>query len=152
MKMDNARFFKMKKPSRNFLCALCSTPRQMKYKRNLSMTNYFQLTVLGGSLSYFLYPLFGAKTLFLTFIVWMVVEVANKILYRNELPCPHCGFDATWYRRDVKVARQKVETFWNARNPVQEPVQDKEQIDSIDINNANLNAASNPTTDQLSAS
>ena len=30
-----------------------------------------------------------------------------------ELPCPHCGFDATWYKRDVKVARRQVLDFWN---------------------------------------
>lgn len=149
MDFAQKRFFKVKNPSQHFLCALCSTPRQMKYKRNLSITNYLQLTLLGGSLTYFLYPLFGAKTLFLTFILWMVVEVANKILYRNELPCPYCGFDATWYRRDVKVAKKKVQDFWNERNP-QAPAE--ENSEPIQVNNSSLNAGKPAINDELSAS
>lgn len=147
MNLEDSRFFKVKNPSKNFLCALCSSPRQMKYKRNLSFKNYLQLTVLGGSLTYFLFPIFGAKTLFLTFIVWMVVEVANKILYRNELPCPYCGFDATWYRRDVKIAKQKVENFWNEKRP-----STVNTTESIEVNNSSLNAPSSAESEQLSAS
>ena len=30
----------------------------------------------------------------------------------KQISCPHCGFDATWYKRDVKVARQLVKDFW----------------------------------------
>ncbi len=111
------RFFKVKKPSRKFICALCESPRQMKYKKNLDEMNYIQIAVLSAFLSWALYPLMGAKALSLVFILWPTFEVANKLLYRKEIPCPYCGFDATWYRRDVKVAKQKVEQFWSERLP-----------------------------------
>ena len=59
------------------------------------------------------FPLMGAKTFFWPFVVWMFFEGIRKILFRREIPCPHCGFDATWYRKDVKVARQQVQEFWD---------------------------------------
>lgn len=47
----------------------------------------------------------------------MMIEIANKMLYRKEIPCPYCGFDATWYRRDVTVANQKVKDYWQQNFP-----------------------------------
>ena len=115
--LKNKRFFRVKKPSRHFICALCSAPRQMKYKKNLNEKNYIQITVLAVFLAWAFYPIMGLKSLCLVFILWPSFEVANKILYRKEIPCPYCGFDATWYRRDVKVAKQKVEEFWSEKLP-----------------------------------
>jgi hypothetical protein len=115
--LKNKRFFKVKKPSRHFICALCSAPRQMKYKKNLNEKNYIQITVLAVFLAWAFYPIMGIKSLSLVFILWPIFEVANKILYRKEIPCPYCGFDATWYRRDVKIAKQKVEEFWSEKLP-----------------------------------
>lgn len=53
------------------------------------------------------------KVVFIFFLILAAFEMINKHLYRKEIPCPYCGFDATWYRRDVKVARQKVENFFS---------------------------------------
>lgn len=49
--------------------------------------------------------------------LWIAFEVVNKILYRKGIPCPYCGFDATWYRRDVKIAHQKVRDYWKLNYP-----------------------------------
>lgn len=38
-------------------------------------------------------------------------ESIHSSLYRKELRCPFCGFDPSWYKKDVKFARQKVEEF-----------------------------------------
>lgn len=141
MNLGDRKFFKVKNPNKSFLCALCSAPRQMKYNRNLSFKNYLQLTTLAVGLMYFLFPVFGFKTIYLMFVIWFIAEVANKILYRNKLPCPYCGFDATWYRRDVKVARKKVEDFWALRNPKQNlegEVSENQQA----LNKTNLNTES----------
>lgn len=138
MDLRDRKFFKVKNPNKSFLCALCSAPRQMKYQRNLSAKNYFQLTMLAVGLVYFLYPVFGFKSMYLMFIIWVVAEIANKMLYRNELPCPYCGFDATWYRRDVKIARKKVEDFWAQRN---KPSENNEELVDI-LNKTTLNTES----------
>ena len=111
-KLNISRIYKIKNPARKFLCALCATPREVYYAKNLSRKNYVQIFSLSAFLSWGLWPLVGPKGLNVWFLVWAIFELVNKLLYRREIPCPHCGFDATWYRRDVKVAKKKVEEFW----------------------------------------
>lgn len=115
--LKRKRFFKVKKAQNHFICPLCSAPREMRYSKNLSEKQFIQIFVLSASLIYFLFPLMGFKAFSLFFVVWIGFEIVNKLLYRKEIPCPYCGFDATWYRRDVKVAKQKVEEFWRTRKP-----------------------------------
>ncbi len=117
MRPNKARVFYLKKPKAEFLCALCGTPRQMKYAKDLSLRQYIQIVVLIVSLCFFLYPLMEFKSLFFLPFVWPVYEIVHKSLYRKDLVCPHCGFDPTWYRRDVKMARKKVERFWEEKTP-----------------------------------
>lgn len=113
--LKRKRFFKVKKASSNFICPLCSAPREMRYKKNLNEKQYIQIIVLSASLGWLLFPLMGVKSLALLFVVWIGFEVVNKLLYRKEIACPYCGFDATWYKRDVRVAKRKVEEFWKEK-------------------------------------
>ena len=113
----SGRFYKVKNPSKNFLCALCSAPRNMKYSKNLKTQNYIQIALVSVAVVWALYPFIGVKSLMSVFALWMSFEIINKILYRKDIPCPYCGFDATWYRRDVKVAHQKVKDYWQTNYP-----------------------------------
>ena len=115
--LQTGRFYKVKNPQKKFLCALCSAPREMKYAKYLAGKNYVQIIVFSTFLSFIAFPLMGMKSIFFVFPVWMIWEIANKMLYRKDIPCPYCGFDATWYRRDVKVANQKVKDFWRDNYP-----------------------------------
>ena len=117
--LKSARFYKVKNPRKHFLCALCRAPRQMKYSKNLNWKNYLQLTILTAFISTLLYPFMGIKGVFVCLFMWPIVEMTNKLLYRKEIPCPYCGFDATWYRRDVKVAKRKVENFLTSKKEKQ---------------------------------
>lgn len=112
MNLNDRRFYKVKKPVKEFICALCTSKREMKNSKDLSLFNYAQILLTSFALSYLLYPLIGAKVVFIIFIVWSGFEIVNKSLYRKELSCPYCGFDATWYRRDIKMAHKKVKEFW----------------------------------------
>lgn len=116
--LKNKKFFKVKKANKNFLCPLCSAPRQMRYSKQLNEKQFIQIFVLSAFLSWAFFPIMGLKALTLIFLVWIGFEVVNKLLYRKEIPCPYCGFDATWYRRDVKVARKLVDQFWADKKPV----------------------------------
>lgn len=111
-----SRPYKLKNPSYNCFCPLCRTERQMKYRKNLSWVQYAQLIFASAVATYFLFPVMKEKSVFLFFILWPTLEITNKILYRKELSCPYCGFDATWYRRDVKIARRKVQDFWDKKS------------------------------------
>lgn len=115
--LETKRFYRVKKPVREFLCALCSAPRQMKYSKNLSAFNYAQIALISVVLIWSLSSLMGAKALFMVFPVWLCFELGNKLLYRRELPCPYCGFDPSWYRRDVTVANKMVKNFWQENYP-----------------------------------
>ncbi len=140
---SQSRFYKVKKAKTSFLCALCRAPRQMKYSKNLSLKNYLQMTLLMSSLGWLLASFIGLKALFAVVIIWPIAEATNKILYRKEIPCPYCGFDATWYRRDVKVARQKVEDYWSKNFP--ELVNKKhEMVDAVSEGSMPAAQGSNP--------
>ena len=118
--LQNKRFYKIKNPAKSFLCALCRSPRQMKYKKSLSMKNFGQILVMSIFCMWAFYPLMHEKAILLLFLIWPIVEGTNKILYRKEIPCPYCGFDATWYRRDVRVAKKLVEEFWQKDQKVRD--------------------------------
>lgn len=62
------------------------------------------------------YPLMGWRSVFFFFFIWASYELGVRLLFRKEIPCPHCGFDASWYKRDVKVARKLVHEFWQSRH------------------------------------
>jgi hypothetical protein len=115
--LQTKKFYRVKSPKREFLCALCSAPRQMKHSKNLHFINYMQVLVLSAAFIWLCLPFMGAKSLFVFFPVWMAFEIGNKLLYRKELPCPYCGFDPTWYRRDVKVANKLIRDFWEQNYP-----------------------------------
>lgn len=62
--------------------------------------------------------------------------------YRKEIPCPHCGFDASWYKKDVKVARRLVAAYWSEKNaqteedpavePSAQPIEDPYEESNFD--------------------
>lgn len=115
--LQTGRFYKVKNPNKNFLCALCSAPRSMKYSKNLNRKQAFQILLISVTLSWLFYPIVGPESVFAVFLVWTIFEMVNKMLYRKEIPCPYCGFDATWYRRDVKKANELVKDFWATNYP-----------------------------------
>jgi len=73
--------------------------------------NYFQIIIITVAITASTYNLIQWRGLSSFFIVWIAFEATRKMLYRKDLPCSYCGFDPTWYRRDVRVARKKVEEF-----------------------------------------
>ncbi len=92
-------------------CALCRSPRKLKYNRHLSRLNYLQILFISFVLILLSYSWIGEKGLLYIPIVWAIFEMTHKLLYRKDIKCPYCGFDPTWYRRDVRLARKKVQEF-----------------------------------------
>lgn len=97
-------------------CALCRTPRQVRYSRQLTALHYAQITLFTVIISWAFFPWLEFKSLGSFFILWAVFEFTQKTLYRRDLKCKSCGFDPTWYKRDVKVARRQVEEYL-VKNP-----------------------------------
>jgi len=92
-------------------CAHCRSPRVIRYSRRLMVRHYFQILTLGFVFTASTHPWFGLSGAFALPLIWATFESTHKALYRRDLKCPFCGFDPTWYKKDVKVARRKVEEF-----------------------------------------
>ncbi len=101
----------MKKTTRDCFCALCRSPRKLRYSRYLTTLHYGQIMVLALVFTAAAFPFFGWKGVGSLPLIWALFESIHKSLYRKDLTCPYCGFDPKWYKKDVKFARQKVEEF-----------------------------------------
>lgn len=100
-----------KKETRDCFCALCRSPRRLRYSRHLKPLHYIQILILALVFSAIVYPWFAWKGVVCLPIIWAIFETVHKSLYRKDLRCPICGFDPAWYKKDVRIARQRVEEF-----------------------------------------
>lgn len=122
--------------ARECFCALCRTPRKLRYSRHLKSFHYLQILVLTIVVAAIAYPWLTYKGLFALPLIWISFESIHKSLYRKDLKCPFCGFDPTWYKKDVKLARRKVEEFLkqNPESPILKRVQRGEVNSHLDLN------------------
>ena len=126
----NKKPFRKKNPNTVFYCPLCSTQRSLRYSAKLSSRQYLQIFSIGLILFLATFQVMEIRAFIWFFIVWGFYEMINKFLFRKEIPCPHCGFDATWYKRDVRVAKRLVKEFWEKKDL---PAQDAEEVaDGLD--------------------
>jgi hypothetical protein len=118
----------MKKSVSECFCALCRSPRKLRYSRHLSNMHYGQILVLTLVFTYLTFPWLSWKGAMSLPVIWMMFESIHKSLYRKDLKCPFCGFDPKWYKKDVKLARQKVEEFLkqNPDSPVLRKIRQEE--------------------------
>lgn len=109
-----------KKFSQECYCALCRSPRKLRYSRFLSSFHYLQIVVLTIVVTAVTYPWLEWKGACALPFIWAIFESTHKSLYRKDLICQFCGFDPKWYKKDLKLARQKVEEFLkqNPESPV----------------------------------
>ena len=112
MKMLETRPFRFKNPLLNFYCPLCRSERALTSTYRLDPRHYLQIILLTLVTLPLLFPLMAWRGLLIFFLYWPVYEFARRAVYRHQVPCPYCGFDAIWYKRDVKVAREGVRRFW----------------------------------------
>jgi hypothetical protein len=119
-----SRVFKYKNKSRNFFCPLCRTERNVNASAKLTKKNYAQIFLTSVVLGSMLYPFFKVESFVVFFAIWGAFELAIRSDFKKQVACPHCGFDATWYKKDVKVARQKVAEFWAQKQQVNSSISD----------------------------
>lgn len=107
------RPFRLKRPAMRFFCPLCRTERSISTRPRLSTWNYVQIVIASVFFFMVLFPFMEWNSFYIFFMLWIGAEAAVRLRFKKEIPCPHCGFDATWYKRDVKVARKLVGQFWD---------------------------------------
>ena len=108
---SNQTFQKKKTDKTECFCALCRSPRIIRYSRRLKQRHYMQIILLGVAFTAATSTWFAWKGAFALPLIWAIFESTHKSLYRKDLKCPYCGFDPTWYKKDVTLARRKVEEF-----------------------------------------
>ena len=120
-----------------FFCPLCSTPRSIAHTHKLSKKNYIQILILTAFTTFAAFPFCGFKGVFSLFIYLAAFEFTARALFKKDIPCPHCGFDASWYKKDVKVARTKVDEFWSKQTPLNagqnNETQQENRLESADL-------------------
>jgi hypothetical protein len=112
------RVYKYKNKERNFFCPLCRTERNMTTSPRLTKKNILQISLTSLVIAAILFPYFGVESGVIFFAVWGTFELAIRSDYKKQISCPHCGFDASSYKRDVRVARQQVADFWAKKQSV----------------------------------
>jgi hypothetical protein len=115
------RVFVVKNPVTDFFCPLCRSKRAFTCAPRLTLKNYFQVILTSIIVIMVIWPFFTLKLVSFSavFVVWALFELGVRFRFRSEIPCPYCGFDASWYKKDVKVARKLVKDFW-AREEVKD--------------------------------
>lgn len=106
------RTFHYKKSAMDFFCPLCRTQRNFSISFRLSTLNYVQMVIITILFTAATYSWWELRGVFVFFLLWPTFELVRRVLFKREIPCPYCGFDASWYKKDVKVARKLVSDFW----------------------------------------
>ncbi len=109
------RIFKYKKAKTRFYCPLCRTERALTISPRIKRSHWLQIALTSVVITIFTFSYLKFVSFASFFLVWGVFELVIRALFKRQLPCPHCGFDASWYKRDVKVARRKVSEFWEGK-------------------------------------
>ena len=110
-----ARVYRYKNPCLEFFCPLCGSSRAFNSTYKLGWRHYGQIAFIGLVIAGMSYSTVGVRGIFFVFPVWIGFELFARAFFRGEIPCPHCGFDASWYQRDVRVSREKVKKFWEKK-------------------------------------
>ncbi|MDC1175708.1 hypothetical protein OAT67_09935 [Bacteriovoracaceae bacterium] len=130
-KNPDFRPYRYKNAAMEFYCPLCSVPRAISVSHRLTAKNYAQILLLTIVTSFFLWPLMDYRGVFCFFIYLGGFEGSRRLLFSKEVSCPHCGFNASWYKRDVKVARRLVSEFWQVKQPID--VAEPETQSNVDL-------------------
>lgn len=109
------RPFRVKAPLVRFFCPLCGSERALARSHRLAPRHKAQVLFLTLLTTALLHPVAGWRGVLSVLVWWPAFELAVRALYRKDVPCPYCGFDAVWYRRDAGKARELVRRFWEGR-------------------------------------
>ena len=115
MEIDK-RPYKVKNAVLEFLCPLCGVERGVSVHYKLTAKNHFQIAIISIVLSLVSFSFLSWGVMLFYPTVLVSFEFVRRSVYRKEIPCPHCGFDAVWYKKDVPKTRELVHEFWSEKS------------------------------------
>jgi DNA-directed RNA polymerase subunit RPC12/RpoP len=110
------RIYRSRKATITYFCALCRAERFSKVVPRLSALNFLQIILLTGIFTALSFPLAQWSGLVSFFVFWATLEGVKRHWFKRDLSCPHCGFNALKYRKDVGACREEVKAFWSEKN------------------------------------
>jgi hypothetical protein len=113
--MQRLPFQYQRRPFWVFFCPICKSERRSFYWPSPRPRHYAMVAVAGAVLAGGVWPWTGFKGLFLALPLWAAFEFIYRAKARQSLVCPSCGFDPYLYKHDVKLARKKVEQFFEKK-------------------------------------
>lgn len=118
--MESLPFQFQKRPFWEFFCPVCKAQRRSFYWPSPRLKHYISLSIFAILITLIMYPFFGMKGFVVNLPIWVVFEFVYRARARQSLICPHCGFDPYLYKHDVKLARQKMDEFFEEKRKAQE--------------------------------
>jgi predicted RNA-binding Zn-ribbon protein involved in translation (DUF1610 family) len=116
------RPYKVKNAVLKFLCPLCGVERGISVHYKLTMKNHLQIGIISIVLGLIGYSFLSWGVILFYPTVLVSFEFVRRSVYRKEIPCPHCGFDAVWYKKDVPKAKQLIHEFWSEKTEQADPL------------------------------
>ncbi len=123
--MESLPFQYQKRAFWEFFCPVCKAQRRSFYWPSPRLKHYISLSVFAIIVTLILFPFFGYKGVFVNLPFWGVFEFIYRARARQSLICPHCGFDPYLYKHDVKLARQKMDEFFEEKRKLAEVQKNK---------------------------
>ena len=96
-------------------CTLCSKPYHLTVAKKLRPVDFARMAITTFLVSIALAPFIEWKGIVSVIPIWIFYEAAMRFKKRQEVICPHCGFDPILFRRDRKKAKKRVQEFWEVK-------------------------------------
>lgn len=97
----------------SFFCALCSQPRKISMKPTPYQPIYFfRVGVATAFFTLVFWNFFGWKGIAVLFPFWVIFEWIYRTKLRQQMECPHCGFDPYLYQANRELANAKVKAHF----------------------------------------
>lgn len=99
----------------NCYCAFCKSPRNIYYKKSLSLVNVIYCSLAALPIMYLMWQEFDPRVTVVFVLCLAFAEVFIKLRWRMSLACQTCGFDPVLYKKDADLASQKVKAHLAVR-------------------------------------
>lgn len=85
---------KKRRPNQTFFCPCCGKERGVATSSKMTTANYIQVFLTGTF--FFLLTVYYIKWAAISFyfLAWIVIEFSKRAIFKEELKCPHCNFNA----------------------------------------------------------
>jgi hypothetical protein len=100
----------------SFFCPLCTSPRRTAMRPNpYQPILLFRVFLSSLLIALALSPWWGWKGIVAFFPLWIGFELIYRAKARQEIECPHCGFDPFLYMHDPERANTSVKAHFQKR-------------------------------------